>query len=219
MAKRKYNLTKEQVKLVKDNIGLVYGIINKIDGLNKDLEDDIVQDLFEKMCKAATLYKPDMGVKFSTYVFKCICHKPIELKYRYGCPFSIPRGYTFTDIKKMELPSSFSIDAADYLPEIIADSECCDVEYSSRTHNKSLEKIKKIIEKLPADARYVLDRVYGLNGKPVTKLRYICKQVNRSSNYASVKLKQTLKIIRRRLEFIAQKNKQDVKEYFYYVED
>lgn len=62
-------LTKEQQKLVEDNIKLIYFCLKKYDRNPND--DDWYGAAAEGLCRAAMWYEPDKG-EFSSYATKCI---------------------------------------------------------------------------------------------------------------------------------------------------
>lgn len=69
------NLTKEQEKLVEDNIKLAYYMANKwyarLTNYNLPI-DDITSECLLGLTKAALTFKQDKGVKFATYACKVI---------------------------------------------------------------------------------------------------------------------------------------------------
>lgn len=61
-------LTDEQRLLVQDNRGLVYPVANRYKARIRSGElDDMLQDGFCGLCRAAQLFDPERGFKFSTY--------------------------------------------------------------------------------------------------------------------------------------------------------
>ena len=64
--------TKEQEDLIKDNINLVYDIINVYETPGSDIYDDLISIGNITLVKAAILFNPDKKVKFSTYASKAI---------------------------------------------------------------------------------------------------------------------------------------------------
>lgn len=61
-------------RLVEDNIGLVPMTLSKYFCGTKEPREDWLSVGYIALCRAAATYNPEMGIKFSTYAVKCICH-------------------------------------------------------------------------------------------------------------------------------------------------
>lgn len=69
-------LTDDQRKMVEDNLALVKFILNrKFDGVRPENWDDMFQDGAVGLCRAAMLYEPEKGIRFSSFASLCILNE------------------------------------------------------------------------------------------------------------------------------------------------
>ena len=67
-------LTDEQQKDVEENMNLVYYLVNRIN-IESFLYDDVVSEGFIGLCKGVATFDKEKGIKFATYVSKCIMNE------------------------------------------------------------------------------------------------------------------------------------------------
>lgn len=66
-------LTDQQRRMVEENLSLVTFCMNEyIQYVRRDEWDDVFQEGAIGLCRAAALYRPEQGVKFSTFAVPCI---------------------------------------------------------------------------------------------------------------------------------------------------
>ena len=82
---KKTRLTDEQRKLVEENTRIVYFALRREFGDEFVCDEDNISEGFYALCRAAMMFDPEKGYKFSSYAYKAVVNRIRYLANRRKC--------------------------------------------------------------------------------------------------------------------------------------
>lgn len=187
---------KARHKLFEANVNLVWFVLNRIHLDNIEDTNELFSYGVEGLSKAIDRFDASRNYKFSSYAVPCI-HDQVLKGYRKTC---LPLGYKYKDdmssIPRVETTSIFADEDSPHDKDLV-EMLASDVDVEREVIlSDLLAKLKKCLSGLKdRRRRYIVEHVFGINGKKEMTYEEIGKKYNISKQRVDQLLKDSLKLL------------------------